>query len=48
MNRMKFLSSAALASFILLLADQAFSDGRYYRTGTKILREMAGTLGLRL
>ena len=46
MNRMKFLSSAALASFILL-ADQAFSDGRYYRTGTKIFREMVGTLGLR-
>ena len=44
---MKFLSSAAIASFILLLADQLFSDGRYYRTGTKIFREMVGTLGLR-
>jgi hypothetical protein len=46
MNRMKFLSSAAIASFILLLVDQAFSDGRYYRTGIKILREMAGIVGL--
>jgi hypothetical protein len=43
---MKVLGSAIIALIALLLVDQEFNGGRYWRAATAIARHMAASIGL--
>jgi hypothetical protein len=43
---MRFLASAAIACFVLIVVDQEFNDGRYFRVATAMLRQIGASIGV--